>query len=266
SPFGVLTEAEVSDIMQALSLSDDQGGSRLMLSSFSSPSSSSSSSLHRNVPVAAAEPTRMGTAPFTSQQQQQPEQEIVDGRVERPTETARPRPQRDRELEKRGFPEGSGEVGNEKEPNAEHNSTEFKGTAAFADRVESALGGSNTSADLAEVLRSLRASGLSETGDIAVDDESIFRSTSLVVPQEPTTLSRSWSRPSSHPAAAAEHPLAPGGRDPDDTVERLSSSRDGTARALGEPVLLGDRWGGTGRTLSPLEEETSAGSLAETAA
>ncbi|CAN0392555.1 unnamed protein product [Ectocarpus sp. 12 AP-2014] len=53
--------------MQALSLSDDQGGSRLLLSSSSSPSSSSSSSsLHCNVPVVAAEPTRMGTAPLIS--------------------------------------------------------------------------------------------------------------------------------------------------------------------------------------------------------
>ncbi|CBN80212.1 expressed unknown protein [Ectocarpus siliculosus] len=269
SPFGELTEAEVSDIMQALSLSDDQGGSRLLLSSSSpSSSSSSSSSLYLNVPVAATEPTRMGTALLTSQQQQQQEQEqeIADGRVERPTETAPPRPLRDGELEKRGFPDGSGQVGNEKEPYTEHKSTEFEGTTAFADRVESALGGSNTSADLAEVLRSLRASGLSKTvADIAVDDEGIFRSTSLAVPQEPTTLSRSWSQPTSHPAAAAGHPLAPGGRCPDDTVERLSSSRDGTAPALGGPVLLGDRWGGTGRKLSPLEEETSAGSLAETA-
>lgn len=267
SPFGELTEAEVSDIMQALSLSDDQGGSRLLLSSSSSPSSSSSSSsLYRNLPVAAAEPTRAGSAPSTTQQHQQRE-EMVDGRVEGPTTTAPPRPQRDGELEHRGFPDGSGELGKEKEPNAEQNSTEFERTTAFADRVESALGGSNTSAALAEVLRSLRASGLSKTvADIAVDDGAIFRSMSLVVPQEPTTLSRSWSQPTPHPAAAAGHPLGPGGRDPDDTVERLSSSGDGTVPALGGPVLRGDRWGGTWRTLSPLEEETSAGSLEETAA
>ncbi|CAM9357079.1 unnamed protein product, partial [Pylaiella littoralis] len=48
SPFGELTDAEVSDIMQALSAEVDEGNSRLL--------SSSSSSLLHHPPIAAATP------------------------------------------------------------------------------------------------------------------------------------------------------------------------------------------------------------------
>lgn len=217
-PFSELTEAEVSDIMQALRVD------------------SSSSSFANQVAPAPPAPQKL--------------KEIAPLPPPPPTQS---------------LPGSSGLA-----PASLVLDREFEGEEAFAARVESALGGQNTSAALADMLRSLREQGFSKGAGGAVD-----KGGSRLPPQQqppaqlhpphvmPTPPPTAWSN------ARTSEGWTVGSRDQSDTLERWSHALE---PSFAGDVLLGSSASGVGGGggsgggfLSPLEEVTS-GSPSEGAA
>lgn len=183
-PFPELTEAEVSDIMQALSFD------------------SSSSALSNAAESSRAAPELEGVAPSA----------LPPGMSATPAASPPVDPR-------------------------------FEGDEAFATRVESALGGQNTSAALADMLRSLRSQGFSRRPGGAVGLGS------LLPAQLPSVSSR---QPQTSSAIGAAGGWAVDSSENSHPLERWSRD-SGTAQLAGDGV-------GGGTFLSPLEEVLSGSS------
>lgn len=187
SPFAELTEAEVSDIMQALSVGE--GGA----DSFLLSTSSSLSSFHD---PSWAETTGKGAAAIVSSSPRQRHSVLGSegkGREAMPAATQPTLPAPDSGAEKEEMLGDSKSFVEQDPPFVDHKRADFEGKEAFADRVELALGGSDPSAALAVMLRSLRASSFSK----AVADGSVGSESFPPAPlaREETRLSRSWPQP-----------------------------------------------------------------------
>lgn len=251
SPFAELTEAEVSDMMQALSGGEGDGGSCLL-------SISSSFSAQPYV-----EEIGEGTSTTISSSYPQQQRDLGSKGGQRgamPEATQRPLSDWNPGVEKESFLSDIKNFLEQEPPFVDHHSAGFEGKEAFADRVELALGGSNPSAALAVMLRSMRTSGISKA---AADGSSGRKVPPLAPPpREETKLSRSWSQPGPSAAGFSSNIQEK------NAVERwppLGDRVPAPAKAAGlESHRSGDL---TGKIMpSPLEEVLPACSASDTAA
>eukprot|EP00903_Cladosiphon_okamuranus_P006177 g6074.t1 len=314
SAFGDLTEAEVSDIMQALSAEDEGGCPSLPLSSFSSSSSSrprhypialppvpgelsatrSSSLEQHHQPQPAMPPGLAGAAESggraTSRTPSAPlvvsdggglggDETVVDDSIGE--DEAKLHADRRMRFSDEGPPRrpppppAAAAAAAAPSGAAQGSSPEFEGKEAFADRVEAALGSSNTSAALADMLRSLRTSSFAKAVAEEVEGAASREEVGRTIPQAPrrggSSLSRSWSQPGVTPASAAWRPLDSRSPGELDAVGRWPTLHNEASRAGGGVWLGGVGGGGSnsrvgGTMLSPLEEMASAESRAGTLA
>ncbi|CAM9788122.1 unnamed protein product [Scytosiphon promiscuus] len=252
SPFAELTEAEVSDIMQALSAGEGDGESFLLSASLSLHDESSAEKI-----------CGRGAAPISASLCPQQHRAMgPEGAQEArtPTATHLQLPGRGSGREKEHFLRERENSVEQKSTSIDHKSVKYEGKEAFADRVEMALGGSNPSAALAVMLRSLRASSFTKAVTDGFPGSEILPPAPLA--REETKFSRSWSQPGTPFAGVPTNDQERGlvERSPLLHGQALATSRTSRRDMHGTGTF------GSEMMLNPSEETPPAGSASNTAA